>query len=61
MVHAARWPEPHERDDLGRMLTCPACEQSFQVPDAPGNMQDALDVIEAHAAAHPGHLNVPRA
>jgi hypothetical protein len=36
-------------------LTCPACKQSFQVPGA-GNMQDALDVIEAHAGAHPGHL-----
>ncbi len=36
-------------------LTCPACGQSFQIPAA-DNMQDALDVIEAHSCAHPGHL-----
>jgi len=40
----------------GTWLTCPACGQSFQIPAA-SNMQDALDVIEAHICAHPGHLS----
>ncbi len=36
-------------------LTCPACKQSFQIPGT-DNMQDAVDVIEAHIGVHPGHL-----
>ena len=40
---------------MAAWITCPACPQSFQIPAA-GNMPDALNVIEAHAAAYPGHL-----